>query len=873
MKQILLTASLGFIFITTYGRKSFDVAAARQSACALAATNGRSPLFFMENKGAVSDQVGRARSDIQFSVPASRGLNIFIGAGAIHYQFNKETGQVQSGRMETSAHDAVFEMHRMDVELLGADKNAHMLMFDRQDYFENRFAAGSSAQPATSHACRKIVYQNIYPHIDWVLYTNNGSLKHEFVVRKGGKVSDIRIKYGGASDIKLNASGSLIAATAQGTVTEQVPSSFQQDGKKVKSEFRLNGDILTYDVSSYKGDLTIDPVLEWATYYGGGSNDRANAVAADDSGNVYVAGETNSTASIATIGAYDVTFGGGISDAFIAKFNSQGVRQWATYFGGSGDDFATGVALDQANNVYIAGRTSSTTGISTPGSNQPGYGGGVNDAFLAKFSSGGNIQWATYYGGSLDDDATGVATDVSGNIYITGYTSSSNGISTSGAYQFVYGGGRDVFLAKFTSAGVIVWGTYYGGLNYDSGGGIATDLSGNVFITGSTTCTIGIATPGSYQNTFGGGATDAFLTKFSGAGALLWGTYYGGFFYDYGTGLATDSLGNIFMTGWTESTTGIATPGAFQDTIGGGANDAFVAKFNSAGGIQWATYYGGSGDDFGYGLATDSTGDVYITGQTNSPAGIATAATPQAAFGGGFNDAFIAKFSGGGNLQLGSYFGGGDFETGWGIATQGLRNVYVSGYTGSTSGIATPGAYQVSLGSSPDAFLAKFNTCLMPVSGSITGLDSVCIDSSITLSDVVSGGTWISSNPGKAVITSGVLTGVATGVDTIMYVVVNMCGSAVTSKPVYVTGNCTSGVNDLPAPVHDIMLYPNPAENELVVSSGGRITSIAVLNLFGQVVFKGAYNASKVELNISDFPPAVYFVRINNTEVRKFVKE
>ena len=166
----------------------------------------------------------------------------------------------------------------------------------------------------------------------------------------------------------------------------------------------LNDNEVSFEVQNYDHtkDLVIDPVVRmWGTYYGGGGFDQMNDCATDASGNVFAAGRTESTWSIGS-GGHDNSYGGGSSDAFLVKFNSAGVRQWGTYYGGTLSDFAYGCATDPSGNVYICGPTYSTSGIASGGYDNTHA--GNNDAFLVKFNSGGVRQWATYHGGSSFDN-------------------------------------------------------------------------------------------------------------------------------------------------------------------------------------------------------------------------------------------------------------------------------------------------------------------------------------------------------------------------------------------------------------------------------------------------------------------------------------
>jgi len=459
-------------------------------------------------------------------------------------------------------------------------------------------------------------------------------------------------------------------------------------------------------------------VRAWGTYYTGtgqvwpNGEERGNSCIADAAGNVYMVGFTSSISDIATAGAHQtvyaggpIVFGTGGYDAFLVKFNSSGVRQWATYYGGSQDDMGISCAVDASGNVYMIGSTSSTSGIATAGAHETT----VNDGFLVKFNSSGVRQWGTYFEGN----GNACTTDASGNIYIVGLTNSTSGIATAGAHQTVMSGSGDAFLVKFNSSGVKQWGTYFGGASSGASGmekGIscATDALGNVYMVGQTPSTSGIATTGAHQTIYGGGSCDAFLVKFNSSGVMQSGTYYGGAGVDIGYSCATDATGNVYLAGDTQqeflpASSGMTTIGAHQSAYGGGYSDGFLVKFDSNGLRQWGTYYGGSLLDVSFSCATDASGNVYMSGNTQSSSGIATAGAHQTTV----NDAFLVSFNSSGVRQSGTYYGGIKNV----CTSDASGNVYMTGYTQSSSGIATAGAHQTAKGNSgySDAFLVKFS--------------------------------------------------------------------------------------------------------------------------------------------------------------------
>ena len=280
---------------------------------------------------------------------------------------------------------------------------------------------------------------------------------------------------------------------------------------------------------------------------------------------------------------------------------------------------------------------------------------------------------------------------------------------------------------KFDSSGSRQWGTYYGGSRDDVGHSCVTDSTGNVYFAGSTNSTMAIAS-GGHQNTFGGGfPTDAFLVKFSGTGARIWSTYYGGNDIEEGLACAIDNVGNVYLVGNTYSASSIAS-GGYQNTYAGGF-DAFLVKFNSLGVRQWATYYGGNGSEFGNACAVDNHGNVYLAGETSSRSGISFYGF-QNTYGGGNADGFLVKFDTAGERLWATYFGGASGDVLRSCNVDRNLNLYLSGYTNSTSGIAMNG-FQNNISGGSDAILVKVN--------GNAGINTLCPNSSYSFSSNTTG--------------------------------------------------------------------------------------------------------------------------------------
>lgn len=319
----------------------------------------------------------------------------------------------------------------------------------------------------------------------------------------------------------------------------------------------------------------------WGTYYCGTDIEEGNACSVDALGNLYMVGWSRSLDSIATPGSIQSVHGGpDFMDAFLVKFDTAGVRQWATYVGGSGEDRAYDCRVDGQGAVYISGSTQQLPSNATVGGHQATFG-GYEDAFLQKYDSDGGLLWGTYYGGP-DLDTWGYCAVDDDHVYLAGTTLSESAIATPGAYQEIATSpgqfDDDAFLVQFDHLGQRNWATYLGGPAGDAVQGITTDGNGSVLICGWTTSTSGIASSGSYDTTLDAW-DEGFLAKFTRTGALHWSTYYGGLGNDVGKGCAAMGGDVVYMVGNSFSSTSIASPGA-HDTTNDGPNDMFLVKFD-----------------------------------------------------------------------------------------------------------------------------------------------------------------------------------------------------------------------------------------------------------------------------------------------------
>jgi hypothetical protein len=723
----------------------------------------KQPLLFQENKGQIRNQQGEIRTDIDF-ILKTKDVTLFIGKGQLHYQYIKEEEQDATVYSKTNTPKQYkvpggATLYRVDVSLLNSDKNAVVQKEEpQQSQFHYYNVPDEAAGTTNVHACKKIVYQNIYPNIDWVLYTKGNEFKYDFVVRPGGKVSDIQMKYDGASSIKLLSDGSLDITTPLGSLKEEAPYSYNADNKqKISSRFVLKDNTVSFKTGSCKNTLVIDPGVKWATYFGGTLAEGATNMAVDKDGYIYICGLTQSNNNIATTGAHQTARGGGNNDAFLAKFDTLGQLQWATYYGGtgtgsplSGAEINVNVSCDAFGHVYLAGTTLSATNIATTNGFQNSINpvpAGLNGAngFLVQFNSSGVRQWGTYYGASSKNTKFwSVANDNFGNVYVAGDADSSNSLTgalvTPGTHQTTYGGGDyDGLIVKFDSTGQRKWATYYGGNKLDDVNSLICDNAGNVFITGITfDSPNGIATAGTHEPTWVA-AAEGFLAKFDSTGQRLWGTYLHG----KGQDLALDPFNHLYVGGHTQASTAdsfIVTAGCHQGSVElGSQHNGFLMQFNPDNGTRnWGTFYGAEFTTMGYTLACDTFGNVFFGGDTKCYATlttetIATTGSHQDTLGSAPGlpnpptDAFVVQFDSFGHRKWATYYGGTAGDGGKAVACDLSGALYLAGGSSSTTAIATAGTYQSTIGGSGDAFLVR----MLPVDMTIKGLvnpdnDTIC---------------------------------------------------------------------------------------------------------------------------------------------------
>jgi len=499
---------------------------------------------------------------------------------------------------------------------------------------------------------REVIYRNLYEGIDLVYRSTSSGVKYEFILRAGADPNIIKMTFDGVESLYVDQEGAVIV-TPLGVMRDLSPYTFQGDGAVVSCGFITRAQsTLGFSCGHY--DPTEELTIDPLVY--------------------------------------------------------------STYLGGSGSDFGLAVDVDSFGNAIVAGWAWSLDFPTTPGTFME-INSGMGDAYVTELNgNGSSLLFSTFLGGSFSDGANGVFVDPSGDIYVTGETSSANFPVTAGAFDQFANGYVDVFVAKLNASGdALLYSTYLGGAVGEWGESIAVDSAGDAYVTGFSTSLNFPTTPGAYSTANYGGS-DIFVTKLDQAGgSLVYSTYLGGSGYEGYTGslventIVIDSFGNAYVTGFTNSTDFPVTPGAFDITANGN-RDGFITRLNvSGGGLDYSTYIGGSDWDYAESVAVDVEGYAYVTGHTYSPEFPVTSRAYDTTLDSG--EAFVLKLGRtGDSLVYSTFLGGTSDEDGESIAVDMEGNAYVVGTTYSRDFPVTGGAVQKSCpGLCTDVFLTKLN--------------------------------------------------------------------------------------------------------------------------------------------------------------------
>jgi hypothetical protein len=673
---------------------------------------GELPLTFEANQGQVDARV-------KF-LSRTSGYTLFLTGDEAVLTLRGRLPVTNKARVAKTAHTvqrgaAVPRAGALLMKLRDANPAAKVTGVDELPGTANYFIGNDPAKwRAGIPTYAKVKYEGIYSGIDLVYYGNQRQLEYDFIVAPGVDPRRISFDVRGAKKIQRDEHGELVLNMGDGEIRWRKPVAYQEkDGVRQDVSARYAVGVasrVTFELARYDASrpLYIDPLI-YSTYLGGSGGENGlgsgNGIAVDSAGNAYVVGWTQAT-SFPTMDPIQAA-NAGSGDAVVSKLNSTGSALiYSTYLGGSENDGASRIAVDSEGNAYVVGWTQSTN-FPTVNPFQAANGGAecnCYNAFVAKINPEGSaLIYSTYLGGTDNDDfGYGIAVDGGGNAYVAGSALTTDFPVTSGAFQTTApaGGG---FVSKFNSAGsALVYSTYLGG-QFSGATGIAVDSEDNTYVTGVTSANFPV-TPGAFQTTPGGG-TDAFVTKLNPAGsALVYSTFLGGVSSDSGSDIALDSADNAYIIGATQSTN-FPTINALQPVYGGNG-DAFVTEINPTGSaLVYSTYLGGSGYDFGNGIAVDNMGNTYVVGDTSSTNfPTANALQPRNA---GNGDAFVAEINAVGSGLVYSTYLGGEYGDGGGeIALDENRNAYLTGSTASPD-FPTMNPLQPTLRDVSNAFVAE----------------------------------------------------------------------------------------------------------------------------------------------------------------------
>ena len=581
----------------------------------------------------------------------------------------------------------------------------------------------------------RVEYQNVYPGINLDYYGNQGQLEYDFVVAPGADPRVIHMGFAGADQLSLNEHGDLVIHAGGQDIVQHKPLVYQEangsrqeiasafsltTGKSPLTTHEVGFTLGTYDNSS---PLVIDPVLSYSTYLGGNGYDAAFGIAVDPAtGDALVTGQAGST-DFPTANPFQPSYGGGVEDAFVSRLSADGsALVFSTYLGGSDFDTGNDIGVDPATGDILVTGVTYSQDFPTVNALQASLGGPLaTNAFVVRLSADGSaLVFSTYVGGSHNDTGSRIAVDpVTGDVLVTGWTSSTDFPTVNPALQQNLRGIENAFVARLSADGsALVYSTYLGGSSDDRAFAIAVDpTTGDALVTGFTQST-DFPTANPLQSHYAGGRFDGFVSRLSADGrALIFSTYIGGSSDDISGDIALDpNTGDILVTGGTYSTD-FPTVNPLQPHNAGDW-DMFVARLSADGSaLLYSTYLGGSGEDRGIRIAVDTnTGDILVAGFTTSR-NFPTANPLQANYGGGRYDAFVARLSADGTaLVYSTYLGGSNDDFAAAIAMDPTTgDALVTGYTNSTN-FPTANPLQPRLGGGtcfdqpcPDAFLARIS--------------------------------------------------------------------------------------------------------------------------------------------------------------------
>jgi beta-propeller repeat-containing protein len=627
---------------------------------------------------------GQADADVKF-VGRGEGFGVLLKPDeAVLALHNRKTGPAGES----------LSAHRVAMRLEGANSAPFLSGVQEQVAQANYFIGNDPSKWIRGvETYSGVSYSSVYRGVDLMFHSNARQLEYDFTVAPGEDASNIRLRFDGVDDIELTHEGSLILRTPVGELRHEQPVAYQEkDGSRlpVTAGFKqLTDGTIGFQVGEYDQTrpLVIDPVLVYSTYFGGSASDFGRSITVDASGNSYVVGDSFSSDLLFPLPFPASTTN---SDLFVGKLRADGLVLSISHFGGliptaTHNDSATGLAVDASGNVYLCGTTESPD---FPHFNSVGSALlGTSDAFVIKMSPDfKQFFYSSLIGGSGQESGVSIAVDAAGSAYITGRTSSQD-FPLVGAIQAGYGGGSsDAFVSKLALDGsTLVYSTYLGGNGAEdlmNRSGISVDTAGDAYVTGDTqSANFPLKNPLQPVKNGTTSTSDGFVSVINPSGS--------DFVYSTYLGGTNDDFGLAIATDTSKnayvagSTKSTSFPGSTATRTSTTTSDAFVAKLNPSGSaISYLTFVGGAGgDDVANAIAVDSSGNAVIAGSAGP--GVPTVSSIQSFFKGGANDALIAKLGTTGAVTFSTYLGGSGDEVALGVALGIDGAIYVTGVTDS----------------------------------------------------------------------------------------------------------------------------------------------------------------------------------------------
>ncbi len=636
---------------------------------------------FFENRGQIVTTRGEAATEVKYYAFV-KGARLYVtpqGWYTVFASREKEDEKAVSEATGDAGREAErsfdpnkppegARLYRIGTMFEGSMPDVEIVASEKVPEYHNFYLAHCPDGITKVPGYRELRYVNLYNNIDLILHASRDGMKWEFEVRPGGRVEDIRLRYDGAENIEAMPDGSLLVRWPEGYIKEQRPFTYRPKNdvsdavEATSSSYRLNGNSIEFEVAEHD-ENSVQVIDPFSTYFGGTHDEISNGISVDPRNFLAVVGITSSF-DFPVLNAWQDSLGRSPgpqqSDAFLLQCDSNTTLRWATFFGGEAAEFLISCATDSINNIAICGSTQSGD-LPVDASAFQKRLNGDQDGFIAKIDSSGSRIWATYFGGSSNENIFGIGTDPAGNIIASGGTESWD-LPTFRAGQSMYKGERDFFYLKMTTSGNLIFSSYLGGIEREGLARVDVDASGYFALAGSTQGDMPVKA--AQQPSFGGGVSDDYLAFFDSSGVMQWATFIGGSGTESGSYEAAvrfDHHRNILLSGSTRSTD-LPVSRAFQ-SANNGVVDAYLMKYSQTGALIWGTYYGGNSyDNSASKCAVDNQDNIYLVGRTRSrnfpifnavypsmkdPVSISNP-----------SDAFIVKFDSAGARLWATYLGG-----------------------------------------------------------------------------------------------------------------------------------------------------------------------------------------------------------------------